>query len=66
MSRRAIHAILALSVVLLVAGIIVRVTGDGAADIVGTVAVALASVGSIVAAIGSSFRTPRGNDGSER
>ncbi|MET7951734.1 hypothetical protein [Micromonospora sp. NPDC005324] len=66
MSRRAIQVVLTLSVVLMVTGIILKVAGDGAADTAGTVAVALASVGSIVASIGSSFRTARGNDGSKR
>ncbi|MEU7846319.1 hypothetical protein AB0B74_10150 [Micromonospora parva] len=66
MSRRAIQATLALSVLLMTAGIILKVTGDGGADTVGAVAVALASVGSIVASIGSSFRASRGNDGPER
>ncbi|WP_433649110.1 hypothetical protein ACQP2C_19845 [Micromonospora zamorensis] len=66
MSKRAIQAVLALSVVLMTAGIILKVTGDGGADTAGTVAVSLASVGSIVAAIGSSFRAARGNDGPDR
>ncbi|RAO10091.1 hypothetical protein [Micromonospora noduli] len=66
MSRRAIQVVLALSVVLMVTGIILKVTGDGGADTVGTVAVSLASVGSIVATIGSSFRNTRGNDGPQR
>ncbi|WP_327041911.1 hypothetical protein OG400_02160 [Micromonospora ureilytica] len=66
MSRRAVHAVLALSVVLMAAGIILKVAGDGGADTVGTVVMALASVGSIVAAIGSSSRTARGNDGPDR
>ncbi|WP_410821880.1 hypothetical protein [Micromonospora sp. 050-3] len=66
MSRRAIQVVLTLSVVLMAAGIILKVAGDGGADTAGTMAVALASVGSIVASIGSSFRTARGNDGSER
>lgn len=66
MSRRAVHVVLALSVVLMVTGIVLRVAGDGGADTAGKVAVALASVGSIVASIGSSFRTPRGNDGPQR
>ncbi|MGC4867666.1 hypothetical protein ACLQ3B_19805 [Micromonospora sp. DT53] len=65
MSRRAVHVVLALSVVLMVTGIVLRVAGDGGADTAGTVAVALASVGSIVASIGSSSRTARGNDGPE-
>lgn len=56
MSRRTIQAILALSVVLMASGIILKVTGDGDVETAGTVAVALASVGSIVASIGSSFR----------
>ncbi|MEU5961845.1 hypothetical protein ABZ777_11640 [Micromonospora parva] len=66
MSRRAIQVILALSVVLLVTGIVLKVTGDGGVDTVGTVMVALASVGSIVASIGSSFRAARGNGGPDR
>ncbi|MFF0151352.1 hypothetical protein [Micromonospora sp. NPDC005203] len=66
MSRRAIQAVLALSVVLMAAGIILKVTGDGDADTVGTVAVALASVGSIVASVGSSSRAARENDGPDR
>ncbi|MDG4783720.1 hypothetical protein O7614_29115 [Micromonospora sp. WMMD961] len=66
MSRRAIQAVLAVSVVLMVTGIILRVAGDGGADTAGTVAVALASVGSIVATIGSSFRASRENDRRDR
>ncbi|RAO36084.1 hypothetical protein PSN13_02086 [Micromonospora saelicesensis] len=66
MSKRAVHVVLALSVVLMVTGIVLRVAGDGGADTVGTVAVSLASVGSIVASIGSSFGAARGNDGSKR
>ncbi|MEV1074308.1 hypothetical protein [Micromonospora parva] len=66
MSRRAIQVILALSVVLLVTGIVLKVTGDGGVDTVGTLVVALASVGSIVASIGSSFRAARGNGGPDR
>ncbi|MFI6066519.1 hypothetical protein ACIA47_14800 [Micromonospora sp. NPDC051227] len=66
MSRRAIHVVLALSVVLMVSGIILRVTGDGGADTAGTVAVSLASVGSIVASIGSSFGAARENDRPDR
>ncbi|WP_422736837.1 hypothetical protein ACN263_25540 [Micromonospora sp. WMMD729] len=66
MSRRAVHAVLALSVVLMVGGIILKVVGHGHADTVGTVAVALASVGSIVASIGSSFGATRRNDSPDR
>ncbi|WP_328652213.1 hypothetical protein OG598_31415 [Micromonospora sp. NBC_00330] len=66
MSRRAVQVVLALSVVLMVTGIILKVTGDGGVDTAGTVAVSLASVGSIVASIGSSSRAARGNDGPER
>ncbi|MFI7659337.1 hypothetical protein ACIBTW_10680 [Micromonospora parva] len=66
MSRRAIQVILALSVVLLVTGMVLKVTGDGGVDTVGTLVVALASVGSIVASIGSSFRAARGNGGPDR
>ncbi|MFI6234541.1 hypothetical protein ACIBD9_13370 [Micromonospora sp. NPDC050784] len=66
MSRRAVQVVLALSVVLMAAGIILKVTGDGGADTAGTVAVSLASVGSIVAAIGSSFRAAGKNDGPGR
>ncbi|MCG5445699.1 hypothetical protein NIE79_004220 [Micromonospora sp. NIE79] len=66
MSRRAIQVVLTLSVVLMVTGIILRVAGDGGADTAGTVLVALASVGSIVASIGSSFGAARGNGGSKR
>ncbi|MGW5559391.1 hypothetical protein ACWER9_19480 [Micromonospora sp. NPDC003944] len=56
MSKRAIQVVLAVSVVLMVTGIILKVAADGSADTAGTVAVSLASVGSIVASIGSSFR----------
>ncbi|WP_328848896.1 hypothetical protein OG423_12160 [Micromonospora zamorensis] len=66
MSKRAIQAVLALSVVLMATGIILKVTGDGGADAAGTVAVSLASVGSIVAAIGSSFRAAREDDSPHR
>ncbi|MGC4837194.1 hypothetical protein ACLQ3D_22105 [Micromonospora vinacea] len=66
MSRRAVQVVLALSVVLMVTGIILRVAGDGDADTAGKVAVALASVGSIVASIGSSFGAARRNDRPQR
>ena len=38
MSRRAVQVVLALSVVLMVTGIILKVTGDGGVDTAGTVA----------------------------
>ncbi|MEU7842423.1 hypothetical protein AB0B39_15840 [Micromonospora sp. NPDC049114] len=66
MSRRAIQAVLALSVVLMATGIILKVTGDGGADTAGAWAVSLASVGSIVAAVGSSFRASRDGDSPDR